>query len=208
MPGVAEKQQTAREVFREMRATTHTSGKNFALIGMVFSAVECTIESVCNRIPFDSTIFFIKNIWNISNKIKIENIFQSRGKSDWKNGTYAGGVTGGLIGKNINKLHFSPPTWHWEKIILTLPFAVRQKYQIIFIFIIITEIVVVFRRSSCRSKGWCYRSCRICGILHIDRLLHASSMKSHFPSTHRINIKSRLTYSAWFHLSILFKLFK
>lgn len=106
MPGVAEKQQTAREVFREMRATTHTSGKNFALIGMVFSAVECTIESVCNRIPFDSTIFFIKNIWNISNKIKIENIFQSRGKSDWKNGTYAGGVTGGLIGKNINKLHF------------------------------------------------------------------------------------------------------
>ncbi|XP_055298847.1 mitochondrial import inner membrane translocase subunit Tim22 [Sitodiplosis mosellana] len=66
VPGV-EKQQTAREVFREMRTTTHGYAKNFALIGMVFSAVECTIES-------------------------------SRGKSDWRNGTYAGAVTGGLIG--------------------------------------------------------------------------------------------------------------
>lgn len=46
MPGV-EKQQTAREVFREMRTTTHGYAKNFALIGMVFSAVECTVESVC-----------------------------------------------------------------------------------------------------------------------------------------------------------------
>lgn len=61
------KQQTAREIFREMRAATHSYGKNFALIGMVFSAVECTIES-------------------------------SRGRSDWRNGTYAGAVTGGLIG--------------------------------------------------------------------------------------------------------------
>ena len=41
-----EKQQTAREVFREMRTTTHSYAKNFALIGMVFSAVECTIETV------------------------------------------------------------------------------------------------------------------------------------------------------------------
>lgn len=44
-PGV-EKQQTAREIFREMRATTHSYAKNFALIGMVFSGVECTIETV------------------------------------------------------------------------------------------------------------------------------------------------------------------
>lgn len=45
VPGV-EKQQTAREIFREMRTTTHGYAKNFAVIGLVFSAVECTIESV------------------------------------------------------------------------------------------------------------------------------------------------------------------
>lgn len=44
-PGV-EKQQTAREILREMRMTTHSYAKNFAVIGLVFSAVECTIESV------------------------------------------------------------------------------------------------------------------------------------------------------------------
>lgn len=52
-PGV-EKQQTAREVFREMRSTTHGYAKNFALIGMVFSAVECTIETVRLRISIFS----------------------------------------------------------------------------------------------------------------------------------------------------------
>uniref|UniRef100_A0A1Q3FB94 Mitochondrial import inner membrane translocase subunit TIM22 n=1 Tax=Culex tarsalis TaxID=7177 RepID=A0A1Q3FB94_CULTA len=66
-PLAAEKQQTAREIFREMRAATHSYGKNFAVIGAVFAAVECVIES-------------------------------KRGVSDWKNGTYAGAVTGGLIG--------------------------------------------------------------------------------------------------------------
>ncbi|XP_015117028.1 mitochondrial import inner membrane translocase subunit Tim22 [Diachasma alloeum] len=64
---VVEKQQTAREIFREMKTTTIGYAKNFAAIGCVFSAVECCIESY-------------------------------RGKSDWKNGTYAGGLTGGLIG--------------------------------------------------------------------------------------------------------------
>ncbi|CAD7086892.1 unnamed protein product [Hermetia illucens] len=44
-PGMPEKQQTAREIFREMRATTHSYAKNFALIGAVFSAVECAIET-------------------------------------------------------------------------------------------------------------------------------------------------------------------
>lgn len=48
IPGVEVKQQTAREVFKEMRATTHSYAKNFAMIGMVFSAVECTIETVSN----------------------------------------------------------------------------------------------------------------------------------------------------------------
>uniref|UniRef100_U5EJS0 Mitochondrial import inner membrane translocase subunit TIM22 n=1 Tax=Corethrella appendiculata TaxID=1370023 RepID=U5EJS0_9DIPT len=65
-PGV-EKTQSAKEIFLEMRAATHSYGKNFAVIGAVFAAVECVIES-------------------------------KRGKSDWKNGTYAGAVTGGLIG--------------------------------------------------------------------------------------------------------------
>ncbi|XP_046418858.1 mitochondrial import inner membrane translocase subunit Tim22 [Neodiprion virginianus] len=68
-PNVAsvEKQQTAREIFKEMKMTTLGYAKNFAVVGCVFSAVECTIETY-------------------------------RGKSDWRNGTYAGGVTGGLIG--------------------------------------------------------------------------------------------------------------
>ncbi|KAL3270976.1 hypothetical protein HHI36_021479 [Cryptolaemus montrouzieri] len=60
-------QQTARQVFKEMKTTTLSYAKNFAIIGAMFSAVECTIETM-------------------------------RGKSDWRNGTYAGGVTGGLIG--------------------------------------------------------------------------------------------------------------
>lgn len=88
VPGMPEKQQTAREVFREMRATTHSYAKNFAMIGMVFSAVECTIESV--RGDFNNFNKFVEFIFQF--------LFQSRGVSDWKNGTYASGVTGGLIG--------------------------------------------------------------------------------------------------------------
>lgn len=59
--------QTAREVLRDMKNTTLSYAKNFAMIGAVFTAIECTIET-------------------------------QRGKTDWKNGTYAGGITGGLIG--------------------------------------------------------------------------------------------------------------
>ncbi|KYN29388.1 PREDICTED: mitochondrial import inner membrane translocase subunit Tim22 [Trachymyrmex cornetzi] len=68
-PNVAsvERQQSAREILKEMKITTLSYAKNFAVVGCVFSAIECTIESY-------------------------------RGKTDWKNGTYAGGLTGGLIG--------------------------------------------------------------------------------------------------------------
>ncbi|XP_011140213.1 mitochondrial import inner membrane translocase subunit Tim22 [Harpegnathos saltator] len=68
-PNVAsvEKQQSAREILREMKTTTLSYAKNFAVIGCIFSAIECSIESY-------------------------------RGKTDWKNGTYAGGLTGGIIG--------------------------------------------------------------------------------------------------------------
>lgn len=62
-----ERTQTAREIFHDMRKTTHSYGKNFATIGLVFAGIECMIESY-------------------------------RGVTDWRNGTYAGGVTGGLIG--------------------------------------------------------------------------------------------------------------
>jgi len=68
-PNIAsvEKQQSAREIMREMKTTTLSYAKNFAVVGCIFSAIECTVESY-------------------------------RGKTDWKNGTYAGGLTGGLIG--------------------------------------------------------------------------------------------------------------
>ncbi|CAK9798520.1 Mitochondrial import inner membrane translocase subunit Tim22 [Anthophora plagiata] len=64
---VGEKQQSFREVFKEMKTTTLSYAKNFAIFACMFSAIECTIESY-------------------------------RGKTDWKNSTYAGGLTGGIIG--------------------------------------------------------------------------------------------------------------
>ncbi|CAH0595497.1 unnamed protein product [Chrysodeixis includens] len=71
MPNVtdptAQQTQTAREILREMKTSMLSYAKNFAILGAVFSGIECCIES-------------------------------ARGKTDWKNGTYAGGVTGGLIG--------------------------------------------------------------------------------------------------------------
>lgn len=39
-------QQTAREVFREMKTTTLSYAKNFAVIGAIFTSVECAIETV------------------------------------------------------------------------------------------------------------------------------------------------------------------
>uniref|UniRef100_A0A0A9YT28 Mitochondrial import inner membrane translocase subunit TIM22 n=1 Tax=Lygus hesperus TaxID=30085 RepID=A0A0A9YT28_LYGHE len=61
------KHQSAREIFREMRMSMGSYAKNFAMVGAMFAATECAIES-------------------------------SRGVTDWKNGTYAGAATGGLIG--------------------------------------------------------------------------------------------------------------
>lgn len=45
-PTVELEQQTARQVFKEMKTTTLSYAKNFALIGLMFSAIECTIETV------------------------------------------------------------------------------------------------------------------------------------------------------------------
>jgi len=47
-PNIAsvEKQQSAREILREMKSTTLSYAKNFAVVGCIFSAIECTVESV------------------------------------------------------------------------------------------------------------------------------------------------------------------
>eukprot|EP00112_Aurelia_sp_Birch-Aquarium-sp1_P007742 Seg1845.12 transcript_id=Seg1845.12/GoldUCD/mRNA.D3Y31 product="Mitochondrial import inner membrane translocase subunit Tim22" protein_id=Seg1845.12/GoldUCD/D3Y31 len=59
--------QTARSVFKEMKSRASSYGKNFAVVGAMFSATECVLESY-------------------------------RGKTDLKNGTMAGCITGGLLG--------------------------------------------------------------------------------------------------------------
>lgn len=48
MPGAGGeiKQQTAREIFQEMKGTTLSYAKNFAMVGAVFAGVECAIETV------------------------------------------------------------------------------------------------------------------------------------------------------------------
>lgn len=40
------KEQTVKEILKEMKVTTLGYAKNFAMVGAMFSAVECTIESV------------------------------------------------------------------------------------------------------------------------------------------------------------------
>lgn len=37
--------QTVKEIFRDMKTTTVGYAKNFAMVGAMFAAVECTIES-------------------------------------------------------------------------------------------------------------------------------------------------------------------
>lgn len=48
--------QTARQVFTEMKTTTLSYAKNFAVIGALFSGVECAIETVTDISC--STLFF------------------------------------------------------------------------------------------------------------------------------------------------------
>ena len=45
-------QQTAREIFRDLKFSTLSYAKNFAVVGLMFSAVECTIESVSELVTF------------------------------------------------------------------------------------------------------------------------------------------------------------
>ncbi|KAG9509187.1 Mitochondrial import inner membrane translocase subunit Tim22, partial [Fragariocoptes setiger] len=59
--------QTVKSILLDMKTRTMSHAKNFAILGAMFSATECTIESY-------------------------------RAKTDWKNGTLAGGITGGCIG--------------------------------------------------------------------------------------------------------------
>lgn len=58
---------TLKDVWKEMRTRSIGYAKNFAIVGLVFSSIECNIESY-------------------------------RAKADIRNGTYAGFVTGGLLG--------------------------------------------------------------------------------------------------------------
>lgn len=48
------------QIFREMRSTSHSYAKNFAMIGGVFSIVECVIESVnLRKFNFRVKILFL-----------------------------------------------------------------------------------------------------------------------------------------------------
>lgn len=40
------KQQTVREIFREMKTTSHGYGKSFAVVGALYAASECIVETV------------------------------------------------------------------------------------------------------------------------------------------------------------------
>ena len=46
VPGSDVKYETARSVFNEMKSRAGSYGKNFAVVGAMFSATECAVESV------------------------------------------------------------------------------------------------------------------------------------------------------------------
>jgi import inner membrane translocase subunit TIM22 len=63
----APENQTVKTVLKDMKGKMVSHAKSFAVLGAMFAATECTLESY-------------------------------RGKSDWRNGTGAGAIVGGLIG--------------------------------------------------------------------------------------------------------------
>lgn len=50
-------QETVKEILREMKTSSLGYAKNFALLGAVFSGVECIVETVCTQLP-TQTIFY------------------------------------------------------------------------------------------------------------------------------------------------------
>ena len=44
------KQQTAKEVFRDLKFSTLSYAKNFATVGLLIASIECAIESVSGRV--------------------------------------------------------------------------------------------------------------------------------------------------------------
>lgn len=71
VPGQELKTQTAREILREMKGTMLGYAKNFAMVGAMFSAIECTIESVSTVVycilyfcvSISSHMFFRSHNW-------------------------------------------------------------------------------------------------------------------------------------------------
>lgn len=86
---------TLKDVWREMKARSLSYAKNFAVVGLIFSSVECNIESVRKTT-------FLHSLIVSTEREKTYFLFclniQFRAKSDIRNGTYAGFVTGGLLG--------------------------------------------------------------------------------------------------------------
>ncbi|XP_043262706.1 mitochondrial import inner membrane translocase subunit Tim22 [Colletes gigas] len=58
-PNVAtiEKQLTVSETFKELKNSTTSYGKNFAVIGCIFTAIECTIESYRGKNDWKNTTY-------------------------------------------------------------------------------------------------------------------------------------------------------
>lgn len=64
--GISPEKQTVKMIFQDFKLKTVSYGKNFAMIGAVFAAVECNIESVsslfCYWICVDTFVIQLVNI--------------------------------------------------------------------------------------------------------------------------------------------------